>query len=240
MILLSNDDGIHSDGLLAVRTALKDIDELVVVAPIENNSAVGYKMNIMKRMELKTYNLKDGSKGYGLSGTPVDSVNVGLNCICDKKPILTVLGINVGANLGKFSILNSGTVSGALESARLGVPAIACSQFLKHNYFKTDGEVDYSFAQKILRKLVKKILNDGFPKNTDVLNLNIPAEPISEKIKMTSLTDEMLSLNPVMKNGGVINKAMLKTEHEEGTDAYCIMQERKPSLTPLNLTYERI
>lgn len=223
---------------MATKKALEDIADIKIVAPKKNNSAVGYKMNIMKHMELKTYNLKDGSKGYGLSGTPTDSVNVGLNCICDKKPVLTVLGINVGANLGKFSILNSGTVSGALESARLGVPAIACSQFLKHDYFKTNEDVDYSFAQKILRKLVKKILNGGFPKNTNVLNLNIPAEPVSEKIKITSLTDEMLSLNPIMENGGVVNRAELKTEHKKGTDGYCIMQEGRPSLTPLSLTYE--
>ena len=75
-ILISNDDGVLGPGILANKQALEDFANVTVVAPQENNSAVGRKVNIMKHMYLKEYELADGSMAYGLSGTPADSVNV--------------------------------------------------------------------------------------------------------------------------------------------------------------------
>ncbi|MBO7209595.1 MAG: 5'/3'-nucleotidase SurE, partial [Methanobrevibacter sp.] len=101
-ILISNDDGVLGPGILATKQALEGIANTVVVAPQENNSAVGRKVNIMKHMYLDKYELADGSEAYGLSGTPADSVNVGINYVCDEKPDLVVTGINPGINISRF------------------------------------------------------------------------------------------------------------------------------------------
>ena len=247
-ILISNDDGVLGPGILANKQALEDFADVTVVAPQENNSAVGRKVNIMKHMYLKEYELADGSSAYGLSGTPADSVNVGINYVCDEKPDLVVTGINPGINISRFQITTSGTVCAALEAVGLGVPAIACSLFLDDDCFKQDEEgnwyvdTDYSFAQEILAKVVKKVLDEGLPEGVDLFNLNIPSKPLSDKIKVTSLADRMLDFNILERvdddgNDTVMNVPQLIEEYEEGTDGYCLLVERRPSLTPLSVDF---
>ena len=247
-ILISNDDGVLGPGIFATKQALEDIAHNVVVAPQANNSAVGRKVNIMKHLYLDKYELADGSMAYGLSGTPADSVNVGINYVCDEKPDLVVTGINPGINISRLQITTSGTVCAAMEAVGLGVPAVACSLFLDDDCFKQDEEgnwyvdTDYSFAQKILSKVVKKVLDDGLPEGVDLFNLNIPSKPLSDKIKITTLADRMLDFNILERvdddgNDIVMNVPQLVEEYEEGTDGYCLLVERRPSLTPLSLTY---
>ena len=234
-ILISNDDGVLGPGILANKQALEDFADVTVVAPQENNSAVGRKVNIMKHMYLKEYELADGSSAYGLSGTPADSVNVGINYVCDEKPDLVVTGINPGINISRFQITTSGTVCAALEAVGLGVPAIACSLFLDDDCFKQDEEgnwyvdTDYSFAQEILAKVVKKVLDEGLPEGVDLFNLNI-------------LADRMLDFNILERvddegNDTVMNVPQLIEEYEEGTDGHCLLVERRPSLTPLSVDF---
>ena len=247
-ILISNDDGVLGPGILATKQALEGIANTIVVAPQENNSAVGRKVNIMKHLYLDTYELADGSLAYGLSGTPADSVNVGINYVCDEKPDLVVTGINPGINISRLQITTSGTVCAAMEAVGLGVPAIACSLFLDDECFKQDEEgnwyVDtaYTFAQKILAKVVKKVLDEGLPEGVDLFNLNIPSKPLSDKIKITTLAESMLEFNILERvdddgNDTVMNVPQLVEEYEEGTDGYCLLVERRPSLTPLSLNY---
>ena len=243
-ILISNDDGVFGPGILATKQALEGFANTVVVAPQENNSAVGRKVNIMKHLYLERCELADGSMAYGLSGTPADSVNVGINYVCDEKPDLVVTGINPGINISKFQITTSGTVCAAMEAVGLGVPAIACSLFLDDDCFKQDDEgnwyvdTDYSFAQRILAKVVKKVLDEGLPEGVDLFNLNIPSKPLSDKIKITSLADKMLKFNILERvddegNDTVMNVPQLVEDYEEGSDGYCLLVERRPSLTPL-------
>ena len=247
-ILISNDDGVLGPGILANKQALEEFANVTVVAPQENNSAVGRKVNIMKHMYLKEYELADGNMAYGLSGTPADSVNVGINYVCDEKPDLVVTGINPGINISRFQITTSGTVCAALEAVGLGVPAIACLLFLDDDCFKQDEEgnwyvdTDYSFAQEILVKVVKKVLDEGLPEGVDLFNLNIPSKPLSDKIKITTLADRMLDFNILERvddegNDAVMNVPQLIEEYEEGTDGYCLLVERRPSLTPLSVNF---
>lgn len=247
-ILISNDDGVLGPGILASKQALEGLANVVVVAPQENNSAVGRKVNIMKHMYLENYELADGSMAYGLSGTPADSVNVGINYVCDEVPDLVVTGINPGINISRLQITTSGTVCAAIEAVGLGIPAIACSLFLDDDCFKQDDEgnwyvdTDYSFAQKILAKLVRKVLDEGMPDGVDLFNLNIPSKPSSDKIKITRLADSMLKFNILERvdddgNDTVMNVPELIEDYEEGTDGYCLLVERRPSLTPLNVYF---
>ncbi len=245
-ILISNDDGVLGPGILATKQALEGMANLTVVAPQENNSAVGRKVNIMKHMYLDKYELADGSMAYGLSGTPADSVNVGINYVCEEKPDLVVTGINPGINISKAQLTTSGTVCAALEAVGQGIPAIAASLFIDDDCFKQDEEgnwyvdADYTFAKKILSKLVKKVLDEGLPEGVDLFNLNIPSKPLSDKIKITTLADKMLEFNILERvddegNDTVMNVPQLTEEFKEGSDGYCLMVERRPSLTPLNI-----
>ena len=182
----------------------------------------------------------------GIANTVVVAPQV--NYVCDEKPDLVVTGINPGINISRLQITTSGTVCAAMEAVGLGVPAIACSLFLDDDCFKQDEEgnwyvdTDYTFAQKILAKVVKKVLDEGLPEGVDLFNLNIPSKPLSDKIKITTLADSMLEFNILERvddygNDTVMNVPQLVEEYEEGTDGYCLLVERRPSLTPLSLNY---
>ncbi len=245
-ILISNDDGVLAPGIFAAKCALEDFSNVTVVAPQENNSGVGRLISNFKPLELREYSFVDGFKAYGVSGSPADSVNVGINYVLDEKPDLVVSGINSGVNIGKGELLSSGTVCGAIEAVSHSVPAIACSLFIDSDSFiqKEDGgwrmEVDFEFAKEILANLTKKVLKKGFPEGINLLNLNIPAKPLFSEIKVTKLADNMLRPNVVDikdENGNdcVMISPYLIEEYNEETDGYCLMIEKRPSLTPLNI-----
>lgn len=274
-ILISNDDGVLAPGIFATKCALEEFSNVTVVAPQENNSGVGRMLSLFKPLNLKEYTLEDGFKAYGVSGSPADSVNVGINYVLDKKPDLVVTGINTGVNIGKCEITTSGTVCAALEAVCHGVPAIACSLFIDPDSFIQDNdgqwrmEVDFEFAKEVLSALTKRVLKKGMPDGIDLLNLNIPAKPLSDEIKVTKLAERMLRPNVISKekmsefgvnvdnldnldnledlenlndldtlnskDNYVMIAPQLIEEYDEGTDGYCLMVEKRPSLTPLNI-----
>ena len=244
-ILISNDDGVLAPGIFATKCALENFSNVTVVAPQENNSGVGRLISNFKPLNLKEYSLEDGFKAYGVSGSPADSVNVGINYVFDEKPDLVVSGINTGVNIGKGEILSSGTVCAGIEAVSHGVPAIACSLFIDPDSFVQYGdewriEADFEFAKEILASVTKKVLKKGLPEGINLLNLNIPAKPVSSEIKVTRLAENMLRPNVVNSkddkgNDCVMISPHLIEEYDEGTDGYCLMVEKRPSLTPLNI-----
>lgn len=245
-ILISNDDGVLAPGIFAAKCALEDFSNVTVVAPQKNNSGVGRLISNFKPLEIKEYSLEDGFKAYGVSGSPADSVNVGINYVLDKKPDLVVAGINTGINIGKGEIFSSGTVCAAIEAVSHGVPAIACSLFINPDSFIQDDngqwriEADFEFAKEILSSVTKKVLKQGLPDDINLLNLNIPAKPLSSEIKITWLAENMLRPNVVDSkdnegNDCVMISPHLIEEYDEGTDGHCLMVEKRPSLTPLNI-----
>ena len=121
-ILVTNDDGVHSEGIHALADALRRLGEVVVVAPHIEASAIGHALTL--RRPLRMEQLREGV--YEVDGTPTDCVNVAFTKLFDAPPDLVVSGINKGWNLGD-DITYSGTVSGALEGALLGPPGIAVS-----------------------------------------------------------------------------------------------------------------
>ena len=201
-ILISNDDGVYNPGILAAKKALEDFADVAVVAPLTGKSSLSRKSSFLEPLKIKICTLKDGSIAYGVSGTPADAVSIGINYIMeDKKPDLVITGINPGINLSKSEIYVSGTVSAAIESVCNGVPAIACSLF----HFKNQSdEPDFTDASEILADLVKKVLDEGFPENVDLLNLNIPQNLISKDIKVTELADNMLRRRVLKNKDGTV------------------------------------
>ena len=245
-ILISNDDGILSDGILASIKGLKPLGDVIPVCPEGENSGAGRSLSVHKPLKVKTHILKDGTKGYGVSGTPADSVTLGIHKILNEKPDLVVSGINKGMNICKCDILASGTVGAAIEGSYQGIPSIAISLVLDPNNVKFTANgpefintPNYDFASEVLQKVAKKVLDNGLPEGVDLLNLNIPYNPKNKEIKITKLGSKMFNTNyQVIEDNGVKEYVLapkLNTDYEKGSDGYCIFNQRQISLTPLNI-----
>lgn len=162
-ILVTNDDGVHSDGIHALAAALRSLGDVLVVAPHIEASAIGHALTL--RRPLRMEQLRDGV--YEVDGTPTDCVNIGITKLFAALPDLVVSGINKGFNLGD-DVTYSGTVSGALEGALLGVPSIAVS------LARTMGRYDFGPSAAAAATVAALVLRDGLPPRT-FLSLNVPA-----------------------------------------------------------------
>ncbi len=169
-ILISNDDGILSNGIRALIEALSPYHDVYVVAPDRERSAAGHSLTLHSPLRVEEIDPKYGAKRCWMTtGTPGDCVKLAVNAILDKneKPDLVITGINHGPNLGS-DILYSGTVSCAMEGAMMGIPSIATSlASLRNNY------EDFSFASAFIAELVNRIKTYKIPPKT-ILNVNIP------------------------------------------------------------------
>jgi 5'-nucleotidase len=183
LILLTNDDGIHAEGLRFLKKAISPIGCVEIVAPAAEQSAVGHSITLYDPIRVHEIHMDGCRFGYGISGTPADSVKLALYKLLPKPPDLVVSGINNGANVG-INVLYSGTVSAATEAAILGVPAIAVSLAQKKN-------PPFELAVPHIRVLAQWVLSQGLPRGI-ALNVNIPALP-PDQIKGYKITSQALS-----------------------------------------------
>lgn len=161
-ILVTNDDGVHSDGIHALARALARLGRIIVVAPHIEASAIGHALTL--RRPLRMERLRDGV--YEVDGTPTDCVNVAVTQLYPAPPDLIVSGINKGYNLGD-DVTYSGTVAGALEGALLGIPSIAVS------LERTDA-YDFTPAAEAAASIAEAVLDRGLPSRT-FININVPS-----------------------------------------------------------------
>ena len=165
-ILVTNDDGIQSEGLLTLARALEAVAEVWVVAPDREQSAISHALSMGR--PLRSQKEKSlGPRYFAVNGTPTDCVILGANRIMPQRPNLVVSGINKGENLGD-DITYSGTVSAAIEATILGIPSFAISLTARKNF---DFRQAASFAVRLSRHLLRK----GLPRNT-FLNVNVPCK----------------------------------------------------------------
>lgn len=168
-LLLTNDDGVHAPGLLALREALEEGNTVEVVAPDRQRSGTGHAITVDQPLRVIRTGMAGGELGaYAVNGTPSDCVKVGLEAILPWVPDFVVSGINQGPNLGT-DVLYSGTVSAALEGAIHGIPALAVSlvSWERTDVFRWAARV----ARVILQEAEKRELPGG-----SLLNVNVPAE----------------------------------------------------------------
>lgn len=161
MILVTNDDGIHSKGIIVLAKALREIGDVFIVAPDIEQSAVAHSLTLHRPLRVA----KIKKNFYAVDGTPADCIHLAVNTILPKKPRLIVSGINKGGNLGD-DIIYSGTVSAAFEGTLLGIPSFAIS-LVSRSHFKFD------VAARFALRMARSILQRGLPKNT-FLNVNVP------------------------------------------------------------------
>src|SRR5688572_19751501 len=163
-ILITNDDGVHSEGILALADKLKSVGEVIVVAPHTESSAIGHALTLRRPLRLETHH----QGFYAVDGTPTDCVNIGVAVLMKGElPDLIVSGINTGWNLGD-DVTYSGTVAGALEGALLGIPAIAISLARTRDYV-----FDFGPSAHAAAVLADLVLKHGLPDRT-FLNVNMP------------------------------------------------------------------
>ena len=161
-ILVTNDDGVHSEGIRALAEALMPLGDVTVVAPIQEASAIGHALTL--RRPLRIDSIAPGV--FAVDGTPTDCVNIAITHVLKDKPDLIVSGINKGWNLGD-DITYSGTVSGALEGALLAIPSIAVSAQ------RVKDDCEFGPSAIAAAAIAEAVLARGLPKFT-LLNINVP------------------------------------------------------------------
>jgi 5'-nucleotidase len=228
-ILLSNDDGISSEGIAILQDTLAALDEIWVVAPDRDQSAVSHSLTLHRPLRIEQV----GPRAFAVDGTPTDCINLAINGILLERPRLVISGINRGANLGD-DITYSGTVSAAMEATLLGVPAVAVSVVAEH-------EFDFAPAAAFTQRLAAAVLGDHLPPDT-LLNVNVPGLP-AEQIKGFALTRQgkrryadaiVEKVDPRGKKYYWIGGGSLDFVDGEGTD-FSAVRQGLISVTPLHL-----
>jgi 5'-nucleotidase len=182
-ILLTNDDGIHAPGLLALQQALTGDHDVDIVAPEVEMSAVGHAITLTSPLRVRPVNKNGAFYGFAVSGTPADCVKIAVRELMKFPPDIVLSGINLGANVG-VNVLYSGTVSAATEGAFLGIKSAAIS-------LNTYENPDFQFAAQFSRRIIQYMAANGLKEGT-ALNVNIPALPPHE-IAGVSITRQGVS-----------------------------------------------
>ena len=168
LILVTNDDGINAPGIRTLVSVIKNIGDVIVVAPDSPQSGMGHAITINSTLHSSRITPKNSEIiEYSCSGTPADCVKLAINELMPRKPDLCVSGINHGSN-SSINVIYSGTMSAAIEAGIEGVPAIGFS-LLDYSW-----NADFSHSKDFIRKITLNALNNGIPKGV-VLNVNIPA-----------------------------------------------------------------
>jgi len=232
-ILVTNDDGVFAPGLLALQAALRSIPEarVTIVAPDQNQSAVGHRKTLHNPLRISKVALSDGAPAHACDGSPADAIALALMGYIKQPVDIVVSGINQGANVGQ-DITYSGTVTAAMEAVLYHVPAIAVSL---DSYTEPRFEAAAAFAARLAPIVVSK----GLPELT-LLNVNVPHSPV-QGIRVTRqgrriYRDKLIERTDPMGRPYYWIGGERPTGHteEEGTDLWAVAQGYI-SVTPIRL-----
>ena len=228
LILLTNDDGIHSKGLNSLFEAMQAIGRCLVVAPDRDNSAVSHSLTMHRPLRLTEL----GRQHYTVDGTPTDCVALALNKILPEPPDLLVSGINPGLNIGD-DISYSGTVLAAVEATMYGIKSMAVST-------AAGAACDFQPAAAIAARLAETILQQGLPADT-LLNVNVPAGAQRETALTITRQGRRFWENAIQETTDPwgrpcywIGGGTPSEEGVPGTDTHAISQG-EISITPIHL-----
>ncbi|MFA5907576.1 MAG: 5'/3'-nucleotidase SurE [Vicinamibacterales bacterium] len=225
LILVTNDDGVQSEGIHALAEAMKPLGDVVVVGPLQEASAIGHALTLRRPLRIET--VRDGV--FAVDGTPTDCVNIGCEIILKRLPDLVVSGINKGWNLGD-DITYSGTVSGALEAALLGAPGIAVSLRRTPTY-------DFGPSAAAAATVAKYVLAHGIPSRT-FLNINVPTGTpkglrVTTQAKRNHVTQIDSRTDPRGNPYYWIEEALDEYHPDSGRSDYEAVMDGYASVTPL-------
>ena len=239
-ILVTNDDGINSPGILALKQALAAIADVVVLAPERNWSASSHAKTMHKPLRIYHVTMADGSAAYSCSGSPTDCVALVMGGVLGIKPDLVVSGINAGHNVG-IDITYSGTVACAMEAVIKGAPGLAVSTCAPGQTAEEMGAVRHMAAEYAC-DVARAVLAQGLPEHT-LLNLNVPgvAHAQVKGLRVTRMGGRRYDANEVVERHDPYGKPYYWLggshpidEEDPATDVGAIRQGYV-SVTPITL-----
>lgn len=227
-ILVSNDDGVHAEGIRALSEALAACGEVIVVAPDRNRSGASHSLTL----EVPLRVTRIAETGYhAVKGTPTDCVHLAVNELVRPEPDMVVAGINHGANLGD-DVIYSGTVAAATEGRHLGFPSLAISLV---------GKTHFATAAHYAAQLVKGMMVHPLPAD-QILNVNVPDLPLDQikGIRVTRLGNRhraesvICSEDPRGQPIYWIGPPGSQQDAGDGTD-FAAIEQGYVSITPLTI-----
>lgn len=248
LILIVNDDGIHSPGLHAAAEVGLTLGDILVVAPTEQQTAMGRSRpisggsGVIRETEIQLNG--QSHRGYAVTSTPALCVAHAVIEIAPRKPDLCLSGINYGENIG-YSITVSGTLGAAFEAASFNIPAIAASLEtpLSITHSKDYAELDWHAAKHHLQTLAESVLTRGMPEDVAVLNINVPADATAKTAqRITRLSSHNYYTFDQIECGSRdfsqpyrLSESRIadKTTLEPNSDVYAFALDRIVSITPI-------
>ncbi len=246
LILITNDDGVYSPGLWAVAEAVQELGDLLIVAPMFQQTGMGRSLpkdgsvGIIKKVKI----IVNGRKidAFGVYGSPALAVSHGVLELTDRKPDLCISGINYGENLG-LSLTCSGTLGAAFEADSHGIPSIAVSRevdlSIQHSHeYKS---MDWEAAKNVTKQIAREVLKSGFPDGVRILNINVPdSATCKTEVRFTtqSRNSHSVFIRPEKRDLGTsyILKSKLDVDIEKTekcSDIYAFLFDKVISITPL-------
>ena len=244
LIMVTNDDGVTSPGIVALADAASALGSVMIIAPDGEQSAAG--MSLTFHRPLRVTKVRVGRRVcYAVSGSPADSTMIGIHSILPRRPDAVVSGINKGENLTIQDIFASGTVAAALSAALLGIPAIAFSMEIPQSKTIVHGRSDPSFAipARIAAEILSEVLEHGLPKGADMLNVNFPwGTNWGTRVKMTFLEarkwrDSVLERQDPRGRPYYWLWGSRMPNFRRDSDAYAVHKLRAISISPLSLDF---
>lgn len=235
-ILVTNDDGIHAEGLVALENIARALsDDVWICAPEYEQSGASRALTLADPVRVRTLD----ERRFATTGTPTDCVMLAVHELMGgAKPDLVLSGVNRGANLAEDVTL-SGTVAGAIEGMALGIPSIALSQA----GWPVDADQSmFAPAERFAPGIVKRLAEVGWPKDV-IMNINFPARPVDEinEVEVTRQTFRDVAVRHAEKRTDLRNREYywMGFRHEmskpaEGTDLRAVY-DGKISVTPLHI-----
>jgi len=240
--MVTNDDGVFSPGIVALTDAVERYANVSVIAPEGQQSAAGMSLTFHRPLRVEKV-LVHGRTCHAVSGSPADSVMVGVNKLLPRRPEMVVSGINIGENLTIQDILASGTVAAAMEAALLGIPSLAFSM-------EVPGGMQFSHGQKnkrfdlpalVAAEITNEVLLNGLPPGVSLLNVNFPWKThVGTGIRLTSIEvrkyrDYVLQRkDPRGRPYYWVWGARLPT-YKKDSDVYAVHRDETISISPLSL-----
>jgi 5'-nucleotidase len=244
--LITNDDGIHSPGLLAAAEAMHDLGEILVVAPKYQQTGAGRSTFVFKNVPVQEEHITVGGQkvsAFSIEGTPVQAVLYALVEVAPRKPSLAISGINYGENLGT-GVTASGTVGAALEAAVFGIPSLAISlETAKEYHYSLSHDMDFTAAAFFTRIFAQYLLAVKLPPDVDVLKVDVP-EGATEKTpwRFTRVSRQryfhpLRSSHPNSSGASTIDYEVIVDFDalEPDSDVFALVKDRVVSVSPLTL-----
>ncbi len=240
LIIVTNDDGIKSPGIIATVQALRGLGEIIVVAPKKQESSSG-RAFYWRSHSGRKYRFRIGERifpAYAVDGSPAVATRYALQLIAKRRPSLVVSGINYGENMGS-GLTISGTVGAALEAAAEGIPALAVSLQTATEYHTSySTAIDFRVAGYFARVFAERMLRAEMPEGMRLLNVNVPSNATKKTAWRATHASAQAYFRSLVKDGHFVGydiNVNLETLEPE-SDIYAVLVDRLVSVTPL--TYD--